>query len=60
MRKGKDKRWAIMWWVWVIVGVAAIAVLSVFLLVGYAALKTGGESNCDRLRRMGERGAYKG
>jgi hypothetical protein len=48
-------------WVWVIViiGTLLVILLTFLFLVGYGMAKMSDESNCAKLRRLGERGVYK-
>ena len=49
------------WWLWFLIGVAVGIVISfvvLLLLIGCGMAKTYDESNCERLRRLGEEGFY--
>jgi hypothetical protein len=51
-----------MWWVWLLIGIAigvGISFVALLILVGWGMSKSFHESNCEKLRRLGERGFYK-
>ena len=50
-----------MWWIWVLIGLGIImlALFAFVIIMGRTMAKMADETNCDRLRRLGERGFYK-
>jgi hypothetical protein len=48
-----------MWWIWIIVAAVFVIILIFLFLMGLGLAKMADESNCARLRRLGEREDYK-
>jgi len=48
-----------MTWLWIVIGALGGLILLAALTLIFIATKHGNETNCERLRRLGERGFYK-